>query len=205
MRPYLALALLLIGCTPDVADQQRSGWRPPQQETNEWGGANDAPEELSWKTVIADKDEPGERLVVTGTVFESDGETPAENVLLYVYHTDATGVYPREGRDRSDANWRHGTLRGWMLTGKDGRYRFDTIRPASYPDTTTSAHIHITVTAPGYDEYWIESYKFADDPHLEDGPHDESPLGGFPYLLEPELDENGILQATRDIRLKSQP
>ena len=202
MKPYLALTVLLFGCAAEVSEQRRASWRPPRQEENEWGGANDAPDELSWKTVVAAKDEPGERLVVTGTVFQPDGETPAANVLLYVYHTDATGVYPREGRDRSDANWRSGTLRGWMLTGKDGRYRFDTIRPASYPDTTTPAHIHITVTAPGYDEYWIESYKFADDPYLEEGPHDDFPLGGFPYLLEPTKDEHDVLQASRNIRLK---
>jgi protocatechuate 3,4-dioxygenase beta subunit len=195
-------AFLLLGCSPESAQKQEGGqWRPPVQAVNNWGGANDAPKDLTWKTVVAGKSEPGERLIVKGTVFQQDMKTPAENVLLYVYQTDATGLYKRDGRDRNDPNWGHGTLRGWMLTGKDGKYEFETIRPAPYPDSDNPAHIHVTVTAPGYDEYWIESFKFVGDPLLEEGEEKEYPLGGFLHLLEPKKDEAGILKASRDIRL----
>lgn len=37
------------------------------------------------------------KLVVTGTIFERDGLTPASNVILYIYHTDRRGRYPRTG------------------------------------------------------------------------------------------------------------
>src|SRR5262249_25559084 len=46
--------------------------------------------------VLAGPEEPGERLVVTGTVFAPDGVTPAPGVFLYVYNTDATGHYNSE-------------------------------------------------------------------------------------------------------------
>src|SRR5712691_4118516 len=55
---------------------------------------------------LAGPEEPGEKLVVTGTVFAPDGVTPAARVFLYVYHTDATGHYNRESGEPP-------RLRGW--------------------------------------------------------------------------------------------
>jgi protocatechuate 3,4-dioxygenase beta subunit len=51
------------------------------------------PQQLSWQTEIATASELGERLEMSGIVYQADGKTPAPNVILYVYHTDATGHY----------------------------------------------------------------------------------------------------------------
>src|SRR5215210_6319255 len=51
------------------------------------------PETLSWETRIASASEPGELLEMSGVIYRLDGKTPAPNVVLYVYHTDATGYY----------------------------------------------------------------------------------------------------------------
>lgn len=32
------------------------------------------------------------KIKITGTVFQQDGKTPAENVILYIYHTDRNGI-----------------------------------------------------------------------------------------------------------------
>jgi protocatechuate 3,4-dioxygenase beta subunit len=53
----------------------------------EWCGATEAPESLSWKTVVASDDEPGQRMIISGRVFKADGRTPAEGVILYVNQT----------------------------------------------------------------------------------------------------------------------
>src|SRR5688572_27130373 len=37
--------------------------------------------------------EQGPKLAVSGTVYKSDGKTPAPGVVLYVYQTDQTGRY----------------------------------------------------------------------------------------------------------------
>jgi protocatechuate 3,4-dioxygenase beta subunit len=34
---------------------------------------------------------PGQKLAVNGTVYKADGKTPAEGVIIYIYHTDHTG------------------------------------------------------------------------------------------------------------------
>jgi protocatechuate 3,4-dioxygenase beta subunit len=43
---------------------------------------------------IADANEPGKRMIVSGQVFKPDGRTPAPGVIMYVYHTDDTGEIP---------------------------------------------------------------------------------------------------------------
>src|SRR3954467_13512434 len=42
---------------------------------------------------IAPPNEPGEALVIYGQVYAGDGRPPAANVVLYGYHTDASGLY----------------------------------------------------------------------------------------------------------------
>jgi len=83
---------------------------------------------------IAPADEPGERMRIEGTVFDENGK-PLPGVIVYAYHTDAHGIYPRNETEPGPAGRRHGRLRGWAKTDEKGRYRFDTIRPAGYPDT----------------------------------------------------------------------
>lgn len=77
----------------------------------EWRGADEAPDSLSWQISIAPPDEPGDSLIVTGTVYRPDGRTPAPGVILYVYHTNAQGIYPKKG-DETGNGRRHGYLRG---------------------------------------------------------------------------------------------
>ncbi len=122
------------------------------------------PSTLFWETIIPDSKEPGEPLIITGTIYKKDGRTPAPGVILYVYHTDNKGNYSatltqREGR-------RHGHLRGWMKTDDKGRYRFRTIRPASYPNRKIPAHIHPIIKEEGINEYYLDEYLFDDDPLL---------------------------------------
>src|SRR5688500_15387181 len=37
----------------------------------------------------------GQRIVIRGIIYQSDGKTPAPNVLLYFYQTDHTGRYSK--------------------------------------------------------------------------------------------------------------
>lgn len=129
----------------------------------EWCGVAEAPPEVSWATTIHTADEPGEPLTIRGTIYASDGKTPVPGVLLYVYHTNAEGVYPKRGDERGNAQ-RHGYLRGWLLTNSDGQYHFQTIRPASYPNRREPAHIHMTVQPRAGEEDWIDTIVFDDDP-----------------------------------------
>lgn len=114
------------------------------------------PADVGATGVIAPPSEPGERLVVDGQVFGPDGVTPAANVIVYAYQTDATGEY------RNDAN-RMARLHGWVKTDAAGHFEFRTIRPAPYPNRGIPAHIHIHAWGGGYPLQWTPEIKFADD------------------------------------------
>ncbi len=107
--------------------------------------------------------EKGQKLLVTGTVYQRDGKTPAPNVIIYYWQTDATGYYsPREGMDPQAR--RHGHLRGWVKTDQAGKYALYTIRPAPYPNEDIPAHIHTSIKEPAIDdEYYIDEFVFDDD------------------------------------------
>jgi protocatechuate 3,4-dioxygenase beta subunit len=151
--------------------------------------------------VVAPKDEPGPRLVVSGVVYQADGVTSAPGVLLYIWHTDATGRYTRRG-DETGNGLRHGRLRGWMRTDEQGRYQFETIRPAAYPNQEIAAHIHATLTPPGGVEGYIEDYLFADDPLVSERETRRSgEQGRFGAVLVTTRSEDGVLRAQRDLRL----
>lgn len=123
------------------------------------------PAKLSPETTLAPKSEPGERLEVSGTVFRIDGTTPAPGIILYLWHTDAKGIYvPAEGQTGHAR--RHGKLRGWLQTDARGGYKFETIRPAAYPRENIPAHVHVVVKEPDKNEYYLEDFLFDDDPLL---------------------------------------
>lgn len=123
------------------------------------------------------------KLKVTGTIFKEDGKTPAEDVILYIYHTDSTGVYPTQGGEKDWAR-RHGYLRGWVKTGANGRYTFYTTRPAIYPSRQAPAHIHATLLEPGGKYYYLQDYHFACDELLTAAElQPQAPRGGTSGLL----------------------
>lgn len=169
----------------------------------EWCGAMDAPANgLTSVMVIADDDEPGERIILHGRVLERDGVTPAPNVLVYAYHTDATGVYRREGGETGNAR-RHGVLRGWLRTDDEGRYEIRTIRPGSYPSRSEPAHIHVTLTPPDGEEHWVASFNFSDDPLLSEREKRQSrDAGRFGAVMDLVADENDVLVGERDLQLQ---
>ncbi len=114
---------------------------------------------------LPDWQEKGTKLAVNGVVYKPDGKTPAPGVVIYIYHTDQTGVYPTRGDEKGWAK-RHGYLRGWMKTNGKGEYKFFTLRPVAYPGRKDPAHIHVTIKEPDKNEYWIDEYVFDDDPLL---------------------------------------
>lgn len=122
-------------------------------------------EKLSNMAWLPDFKEKGQKLAINGVVYKADGKTPAPNVIIYIYHTDQTGVYPKKGDETGWAK-RHGYLRGWMKTNEKGEYKFFTLRPAPYPGGNIPAHIHVTIKEPGKNEYYIDEYLFDDDPFL---------------------------------------
>jgi protocatechuate 3,4-dioxygenase beta subunit len=140
----------------------------------------------------------GRAVIMTGKIFQPDGVTPAEGMVLFVYHTDATGYY----NEKDDAS--HPRLKGWMKIGGDGKYEFRTIRPGAYPRRATPAHIHAHVYGPGYSERSIDEYWFKDDPRINDKERkNDAANGEHPVVVELKRGGDGIWRGVRDIKLQA--
>jgi protocatechuate 3,4-dioxygenase beta subunit len=134
---------------------------------------------------------------MSGTIYQPDGITPAESIVLFVYHTDSTGYY---NKDDDPYNPR---LRGWMKTDKDGKYEFKTIKPAPYTKRTTPAHIHAQIYSSQIPEYSIDEYWFEGDPFIT--PAEKAKLtgrGGFNSIIQLTRGDDGILRGVRNIKLE---
>ena len=152
----------------------------------------------SWKTVIVSDKEPGEPLIVSGTIYGPDSRTPLEGINLWVYQTDATGNYSTSG-----GNNRNTRLHGLMRTSAEGRYEFRTIKPVSYPGRRIPAHIHAFVSGPGYPEYWIDEYWFEGDPFItEDMRRKLTGQGTFFPIIKLTRGQDGVLRGVRDIKIE---
>jgi len=143
------------------------------------------------------KKEP--KIKITGTVLKHDGKTPAENVVLYVYHTNREGIYEPS---KNPIGWekRHGQFRGWMKTGANGKFEFFTFRPAPYPDGREPEHIHLYIKEPDKNPYYVDNYLFSDDQMLTIKERVSLKNRGSSGILKLEM-KNGILTANRDIIL----
>ncbi len=113
--------------------------------------------------------QPGQKILLTGIVYQKDGKTPAPDVLLYYYQTNTEGKYlhkPEETQSMppNELGQTHGYIRGWVKTDSAGKYFIYTIRPGAYPTNDEPAHVHFTVKEPNdINEYFIDDFVFDDD------------------------------------------
>ncbi len=166
---------------------------------------DETPRTVSWRVTIPSDTVRGQRIRLSGVIYQSDGRTPAAGTVLYAYHTNATGRYAKRGtEDRRSYAWWHGYLRGWLRTDAQGRYEIHTIRPAPYPDGTEPAHIHATVKVPGQAAQWIPDFVFRSDPLLTDSYWYRGEVKGGQLRYEGvtlKPGPGGVLEGRRDIVL----
>lgn len=131
--------------------------------------------------------ENAQKLIVTGRVFQADGKTPAPNILIYYWHTDANGLYSSKPSSHSKAP-QHGYLRGWVKSDSNGNYMIHTLRPAPYPKEDIPAHIHLLIKEPTIaNPYYVDDLVFDEDPllikHLKKYPAEERGGNGILRVL----------------------
>lgn len=118
------------------------------------------PQTMTSISRIAPVREPGTPLVVHGQVLGPDGRAPAAGVIVHAYHRDREG-FDFGPNDSAMTTWR---LQGWAKTDAEGRFEFQTIRPAPDHLGREGSHIHFTLETQRFGRQWAHAIFFADDP-----------------------------------------
>ncbi len=195
LPPWLAIGALAFMALGAAAQERIVGL--PCEDCE--GALVGKPADIATIARIAPAGEKGQPLQLRGRVVDADGK-PAAGIVVYGYHTDASGHYPGDARLRGTPARQHGRLRGWARSDAAGNYGFDTIRPAGYPGRRDPEHIHLHIIEPGRCSYYIDDVNFRDDPRLQASTQQPAQRGGS-GVAEPVRDSNGTWQATRDIVL----
>ena len=110
----------------------------------------------------------GERIIVTGRVLGGDGK-PLRGQLVEIWQANAAGRYLHEVDTHDaplDPNF---SGAGRCVTDDDGRYRFTTIKPGSYPwrnhpNAWRPNHIHFSLFGRAFTERLVTQMYFPGDP-----------------------------------------
>ena len=165
-------------------------------------GSCTVPKDVSSAVRLAPKREPGEPIVLSGTIFKRDGVTPDSGITLFLYQADAGGYYHRPKEDVF-----HPRLCGWLRVGKDGRYEIHTVKPS--PEVLAAdepAHIHAQIFGNGMSEHFLHDFWFAGDERIPEADGERfSRLGSFSPVITLTKGGDGILRGVRDIKVVPAP
>lgn len=143
------------------------------------------------------------KLKITGTIYKSDGVTPAENVLLYIEQADDNGDYQIKTKD----NKRYMQHRAWVKTNAEGQYTFYTfvpgaaIDPITFPRRKGLKKIYPIIKESNNPEYNLDAMLFDNDPLLTKSCRKRLKRKGIDSILKPEK-QGDLLVVTRDIVLE---
>ena len=114
----------------------------------------------------------GTRISVEGQLFDGDGNA-IPDALVETWQADARGRYRHPddpGADAADSTFNG---YGWAHTGKDGGFRFETIKPGPVPAPdggSQAPHIVVSVMARGILTRFVTRIYFEDDPATAQDP-----------------------------------
>ncbi len=131
-----------------------------------------------FRSKLAGPDEPGERLIISGTVTSSDCRTPLPGALIEIWQANAAGIYDtmKPGNFTEVTSFH---MRGMLYTDDQGRYEIETVMPGRYPippglpglerfgGQTRPAHIHFKVQESLHVPVTGQMY-FKGDPYIAD-------------------------------------
>ena len=158
-----------------------------------------AEDQLSNTDTIPDYRSKTNKLKLTGIIYQSDGVTPAKDVILFVEQPDENGDF--DLRRTGDA--RYVFHRSWVKTDADGRYTFYTFVPGGDRRFNQMQQVFPIVKESSKDAYELESFLFDEDPLLTKTCRKRLAKKGDPSRILKLKTENGIFVAERNIILKS--
>ncbi len=100
--------------------------------------------------MLADANEPGTRIIISGRVMNLDCTEAIANAEIDIWHADDSGNYDNSGYN----------LRGKTYSNAQGFYSFETIWPGKYLNGSQHrpSHIHFKISATGFNTLTTQLY-----------------------------------------------
>jgi hypothetical protein len=177
---YFVLFIRVIIVTSIFSLSHKSSAQVDPEWLRSWHEAVDLqPKNISSSSTIVSKTEPGIPLIINGQVFKPDGQLPAHNALIHMYHRDHEGL-DFGLNDNSLTTWR---LQGWAKANTEGKFEFHTIRPAPDHMGREGSHIHFTIVTADFGKQWAPKiYLLADDSITDNERKAAETAGQFGWL-----------------------
>lgn len=96
------------------------------------------------------------KVKITGTIYERDGVTPANNVLLFIHQTDENGKFKLKRFYKK----RYVHHRAWIKTDANGKFTFYTFIPGRFKYSSGLQQILPIIKEPFKEEYKIKPFVF---------------------------------------------
>lgn len=141
--------------------------------------------------------EPGDRLRVRGQLVDSKTKKPVRDGILYLYQTDAEGLY-RQGQSSGGGSG-NPRLFAFVAPDKNGRFELLTIVPGSYPGQRISKHIHYVAEAPGYSRV-VREVIFDEEPRPSSRTKSRAEQSGISIVTRKKA-EDGVQEIQVTFRL----
>ncbi len=148
--------------------------------------------------LLADSNEPGSKLILSGRVLSMDCDEFISNTEIDIWHANDAGAYDNSGFN----------LRGKTLSNEQGFYVFETIKPGLYLNGASyrPSHIHFKITPPGFPTLTTQLY-FEGDPNIANDAAASISSGEFDAshrIISLSTNSQGHLEGTWDIVLNGE-
>jgi len=145
------------------------------------------------KNQLAEKEEPGERMIISGRVLNLDCNEFIPNAIVDVWHASDAGQYDNSGYN----------LRGYTSSNDQGFYLFETVKPGKYLNGNKfrPAHIHFKITPPGFPQLTTQLY-FEGDKEIPGDAAASITSGKYDAthrIIPLSTNANGVLEGNFDI------
>ena len=159
-----------------------------------------AEDQLSNTDTIPDFRSKINKLKLTGTVYQSDGVTPAKDVIIFIEQPDENGDFDL----RRSGDERYVFHRSWVKTDADGKYTFYTFVPGNDRRYNQMSQIFPIIKEKSKEEVQLASLLFDNDPLLTKRCRKRLTKKGGENRILTTTSKDGLLIAEKDIVLSDQ-
>lgn len=146
---------------------------------------------------VPDYESKTNKLKITGTIYKSDGVTPAKDVLLYIEQPDEYGDF--DLRKKNDKRYVH--HRAWVKTDADGKYTIYTFVPGSDRRYNQPQQIFPMIKEASQPEYALDTFLFDEDPLLTRACRKKIAKNGDTSRILTLKKQDGLFVTTKNIVL----